>query len=102
MKYVLAIFGMLLLHATSGFAQQAPQPRCDNYEKVITHLYKLGERLFVSGEAAPETGMSGHIEIWALPDGKDWTLLAVNSDSTIACLMLIGNKLKNKPLGHET
>ncbi len=102
MKYVLAIFGMILLHATSVFAQPSQQSRCGSYDQMITHLHKLGERLYVSGDAAPETGMKGRIEIWSRPDGKDWTLLAVDPDSIIACMMIIGNQLKIKPLGNET
>ncbi len=102
MKYVLAIFGMILLHATAVFAQPNQQSRCGNYDQMITHLHKSGERLYVSGEAAPETGMRGRIEIWSQPDGTEWTLLAVDPDSITACVVLIGNQLKNKTLGNET
>lgn len=98
--YALAVFIMILLMPFTALAQQ-PVPKCGDYEKLINYLYRLGERRFVWGDISPETGTQGQIEIWSHPDGKEWTLVAVDPNKQTGCLIMIGHKLEVKPLGHE-
>lgn len=104
MKFSIAAFCMIMLHVTSTHAQQPDQQskRCGPYDEIITQLYTIGEKIFVSGELNPMTGLRARLEIWSTPDGKDWTLLAVDPENTKACMIVIGDQLIIKSLGHET
>jgi hypothetical protein len=104
MKFSIAVFCMIMLYSTQTQAQPADQPpkRCGKYDEMVTHLYKIGEKLFVSGELDPATGLRARIEIWSTHDGSGWTLIAVDPESIKACMIVIGDQLKIKPLGHET